>query len=202
MSYWGAAWSVFLVLAAEFIFVCIWFGLRDVRDEARSPTRGGAPVRDPSSAPRDSGRSASAAPPLLSSAMLSGALGAELHVRDPWLRLIQGGRKTVEGRKGPQSKFAPLVGRRVALFNEDCRVEALVTGVRHYSTLYEYLDAEGLERVAPHLRSRQAVVNAYHEFPGNSDEGIRAAGGMNAIELALPARDGRRRAGRPALASH
>lgn len=28
-----------------------------------------------------------------------------LHVRDPWLSLIREGKKTVEGRKGPVSKY-------------------------------------------------------------------------------------------------
>lgn len=104
----------------------------------------------------------------------------KLHVQDPWLEQIILGNKLVEGRKGPREKYAGLIGKKVMFYNEQIRILVKVKDVRHYSTLYEYLNMEKPEKVAPHIGDNyDAVVNVYHKFA--SDEEIKKSGGFNGI---------------------
>ncbi len=84
----------------------------------------------------------------------------EIHVQEPWLSEIVSGRKTVEGKRGPASKFTPLIGQDVRFFNRQQSVVRRVIAVRHYDTLDEYLDAEW-QAAAPHMPSKEAAKAAY-----------------------------------------
>lgn len=106
-----------------------------------------------------------------------------LPVRDPWLSYIQSGKKTVEGRTGHENKYKNWIDKEVIFFNKSKQVPVKVKAVRHYPDLYSYLDAEGYEKVHPGSKSLEQTVNAYHEF--YSDEKIKLAGGMVAIEVEL-----------------
>ncbi len=84
----------------------------------------------------------------------------EMHVQEPWLSEIVSGRKTVEGKRGPASKFTPLIGQDVRFFNKHQSVVRRVVAVRHYDTLDQYLDAEW-QAAAPHMPSKEAARTAY-----------------------------------------
>lgn len=56
-------------------------------------------------------------------------------------------------------------------------------GIKHYETLYDYLEKEGWQRVMPGLPSERHVIDAYHSF--YTDESIAEEGGMCALELQL-----------------
>lgn len=107
----------------------------------------------------------------------------KLSVRDPWLYYITKGQKTVEGRKGSYEKFRKWIGKNVILFNEINQQSVWIKDVRHYDDLYQYLDAEGFDKVLPGVESYEHAVQIYHTF--YSDDNIRESGGMNALEISL-----------------
>lgn len=104
-----------------------------------------------------------------------------LSVREPWLSYIKNGLKRVEGRKGTYHKFAKWIGKKVIFYNSSQEIPVKVINVRHYNTLYDYLDAEGFSNVLPGVKSYQDAVNIYHKF--YSDEDIKNAGGMCGIVI-------------------
>lgn len=104
-----------------------------------------------------------------------------LSVREPWLEEIRTGRKIVEGRAGSINKFTPYMSHVARFYSSHQTVLVRIITVRHYDTLYDYLDGEGWQNVAPHLHSRAETVDAYHKF--YSDERIRQVGGMNALVI-------------------
>jgi len=104
-----------------------------------------------------------------------------LHIREPWLELIRTGKKTVEGRPGPKSKFSRWIGKDLKLISGKQEVIVSVIDVHHYDDLNSYLDGEGWEKVAPHLKSREETLQAYHQFYTDND--IKTRGGMNGIVL-------------------
>lgn len=106
-----------------------------------------------------------------------------LHVRDPWLFYIQTGKKTVEGRRGNKNKYNHWLGQKVYFFNNDRKIPVKVVEVRHYQDLYQYLIKEGHEKVLPGIVNFEEAVKIYHQF--YSDDDIKNAGGMLAIEIEL-----------------
>ena len=104
-----------------------------------------------------------------------------LHVRAPWLEEIAAGRKTIEGRAGPASKFERLIGAPIILFSEQRQIIVTVTAVRHYPDLYSFIDGEGFKKTSPHLPTREATIEAYHEF--YPDELVAERGGMCALQI-------------------
>ena len=108
-----------------------------------------------------------------------------MHIADPWYSYILSGIKTVEGRRGRPSKFAAhLASPYFVIFNEEMgEFKAVLRGIRHYETLYDYLKKEGWQNVMPGLSSEGHVIDAYHGF--YTDESIVEAGGMCALELQL-----------------
>jgi ASC-1-like (ASCH) protein len=105
-----------------------------------------------------------------------------LKVDEPWLSLIATGAKTVEWRSGPADQYTPWIAQTVAFYHPDSMTLFVkIVDVRHYDTLYDYLDAEGFQAVAPHLATYEETVDAYHAF--YSDVSIRERGGMNALQV-------------------
>ena len=103
-----------------------------------------------------------------------------MHVREPWLSEMAAGRKTVEGRAGPASKFQHMIGKRITFFNNTGAVAAKVVAVRHYADLHTYLASE-LQAAAPQFATREEALNAYHEF--YPDSLIKERGGICAIQV-------------------
>jgi len=105
----------------------------------------------------------------------------ELYIREPWFSEIVAGRKNIEGRAGHESKFKSWIDMKVIFKNPKNHefITVKITKVNHYKDLYEYLDNEDNKIVAPHLKLRKDIINAYHEF--YSDLSIKEKGGMNAL---------------------
>ncbi len=110
-------------------------------------------------------------------------MSTTLEVRDPWLYYIQIGKKNVECRMGNPSKYAHWVGKKIYFENKERRIPVRVLAVRHYPDLLTYLNTEGFEKVLPGKKTLQAAMDIYHEI--YSDEKIREAGGMIALEIKL-----------------
>lgn len=107
-----------------------------------------------------------------------------LPILDPWLTQIKLGNKTVEGRKGDVNKYQKWVGKYAVFHNNTIELLVMIKEIRHYETLYDYLNYETPEKVAPHIGNNyNDVVEAYHKFV--SDEGIKLAGGFNGIVIEL-----------------
>lgn len=104
-----------------------------------------------------------------------------LKVSEPWLGYIASGRKRVEGRTGGANKWRQWIGTDAIFFNDNRRITVKIIDIRHYDTLYDYLDNEGYSNVMPHAHSYQDAVDAYHKF--YSDNDIIKRGGMLAIEI-------------------
>lgn len=115
-----------------------------------------------------------------------------MFVQSPWLEEIAEGKKTTEGRVGPNGKYQDWVGKEVIFFNHDLEVLAKVIKVVHYDNLESYLDGEGWDKCAPHLNSKDDAVKAYQAIMMDggktqvfSEERISKEGGINAIKLEL-----------------
>lgn len=105
-----------------------------------------------------------------------------LHISEPWLTLIKNGKKIVEGRKGDKNKFKKHISEYAIFFNKNLAILVLIKDVRHYDTLIDYLNTEGLQKVAPQFGDNfDKVVEEYHKF--GSDEEIEKVGGFNGIEV-------------------
>ena len=69
-----------------------------------------------------------------------------MHIAEPWYSCILSGIKTVEGRRGKAAKFAVhLASPHFVIFNEERgEFKVALKGIRHYETLYDYLEKEGM----------------------------------------------------------
>jgi ASC-1-like (ASCH) protein len=106
-----------------------------------------------------------------------------MHIAEPWYSCILSGTKLVEGRRGKASKFAAhLASPHFVIFNEERgEFKVALKCIRHYDTLYDYLEKEGWSKGMPGLPSERHVIDAYHVF--YDDESIAEEGGMCALEL-------------------
>lgn len=117
-------------------------------------------------------------------------------VQKPWSHELWTGRKTSEGRVGPEGKYDGYIGKKIWLRSVDAACDGvypadtyMVLSVKHYPDLDSYLDGEGWEAVAPHTSSRKAAREAYLAIRTKdnqvvfSPERIQELGGINAIRL-------------------
>jgi ASC-1-like (ASCH) protein len=114
-----------------------------------------------------------------------------------WLRAIAAGTKTVEGRKGTPhtGKYASwevgdtiimrerVSDKDIAAGKEPLVVRAEIAAIRHHPDLISYLGKEGIDNVLPGIKTLADAAAIYHEF--YTEDSIRAAGGMLAIEIKL-----------------
>ena len=114
-----------------------------------------------------------------------------MNVQQPWLDLIISGKKTVEGRRGGIEKFEPLLNTVIEMFSGETSVRVKIVKIEHFDDLKEYLDGVGVERCAPHLKTKEDVIEAYGNIVDKdgghpySEENIKLSGGMNALHLKL-----------------
>jgi ASC-1-like (ASCH) protein len=112
--------------------------------------------------------------------------GMELNVSQPWLRLIQNGQKTVEGRLN-KGKFADIKVGTVLVISGNSnsnskKTVAVTTRVCRYASFEEYLSQEGLARTLPGIKSIKDGVDVYRKFYSAEDERTH---GVLAIHIVL-----------------
>jgi len=118
-----------------------------------------------------------------------------LVVQEPWYSEIAAGRKTVEGRTGPLSKYDYLLNQNIIVHN-NCWSSRLcrVANVVHYDSLEDYLNAVGWQNCAPHAESKEAALDLYGQiiavengkmYRVFSEENIVRQGGINALHLLI-----------------
>ena len=134
-------------------------------------------------------------------------MGTPLWIQQPWLDEVLTGRKTIEGRVlGTDGKSKWKEGD-VIMVGEDASdhdaQQAIITQVRHYSTLYEFLKNEW-KKAAPQCETWAEATAAYKavmttskgvevdgvnkgkEIGAFDPRRIVARGGLVAVEFQLP----------------
>ena len=134
-------------------------------------------------------------------------MGTPLWIQQPWLDEVLAGRKTIEGRvlgTDRKSKWKEgdvvMVGQNAE--DHDAQ-QAIVTQVRNYSTLYEFLKNEW-KMAAPQCSTMAEAIAAYKAVmttsKGLTQDGVNkgqrinafdprrivARGGLVAVEFQLP----------------
>lgn len=103
-----------------------------------------------------------------------------MHCTDPWFSLLRAGTKVVEGRIH-DAKWAQIrPGDRIEFHLDDQQFLALVVAIRAYPDVERYLEAEGLARALPGVKSLEGGVRVYYQF--HTEQEYREAG-MLALEV-------------------
>ncbi|KAL4193703.1 hypothetical protein AMTRI_Chr06g178070 [Amborella trichopoda] len=92
--------------------------------------------------------------------MLQG-VNYELHVQEPFYSLLRVGRKTIEGRCAI-GNYKQISSGDMLLINKCLILE--VQDVKWYSSFYDMMEAEGLEKVLPGVKTLDEGVGIYRRF--------------------------------------
>ena len=109
----------------------------------------------------------------------------KLSVQETFLRLIQNGSKTVEGRLGKNNIRAIRVGDFIEFYTHDFPGSPLccVAGIHSYASFEEMLHTEGLHNCLPCAQTILEGVALYHQFPMYKERESEL--GVVAIRIAL-----------------
>jgi ASC-1-like (ASCH) protein len=99
-----------------------------------------------------------------------------------YLRLIQQGRKTVEGRVNTTMFRALQENQKVTFFSGNDEVRCTITKKRVYSSFREMLIYCGVEKCLPDITSLESAVRVYDAIPGYKDKAQQF--GVVALHLA------------------
>jgi len=97
-------------------------------------------------------------------------LSHPIGVCQPWFSHLMSGKKTVLGREA-QSKWKPLkVGQSLVVNSPEyeCAV-FVVIGIRHYPSLKEYLEAEGVDNCLPGIKTVEEGIAIYNQWSTDED---------------------------------
>lgn len=117
-----------------------------------------------------------------------------LYIQDPWFTGITDGNKSIEGRVGKAEKYSHWIGKPAIFKGPSDRIlRVMVTDVRHYDTLDDYLAFDDWTKIRANdsISTLTALKEAYLAIVDRndrrvfSDESVKLAGGMNAIEFRL-----------------
>jgi len=113
----------------------------------------------------------------------------ELFIQSPWFEQIIAGKKTIEGRVAPLSKYKGLVNQVIRITNGRLRMRVQVLSVQHYPTLTSYIASVGWQNCAPHAVDYEDAVRKYravstgHGTVVFSDQRIQEKGGITALTI-------------------
>lgn len=107
----------------------------------------------------------------------------DMTLKNPYVRFIKEGLKTVEGRICSGIFQFVRVGERFRFFNTTDEVFCRVIGVRRYSSFPEMLRQEDYRVCIPEARSLEAACAVYAGIPGYADRA--AASGVVALHITL-----------------
>ncbi len=96
-----------------------------------------------------------------------------LKLMDIYWDMISSGLKTVEGRAMSKSKdySALRKGDRIIFINSKGNsLVRYVQYVKHYDSLKEFFDEEGLKNILPNVNSYDEASNIYNSLPGYRDK--------------------------------
>ncbi len=107
------------------------------------------------------------------------------HLSEPWFSLISLKLKTIEGRLNKGDFKEMRVGDIVEWYNDDFGHRSIKTRVKRkteYTTFYDYLDKEGINKCLPNIDNINQGVDIYHKYYPPADE---QKYGVIAIEVEL-----------------
>lgn len=116
----------------------------------------------------------------------------ELFIQSPWFEQIISGRKIVEGRVAPLSKYKGLVNQVIRITNGRLRMRVQVLSVQHYPTLISYITSVGWQNCAPHAVNYDDAVQKYLDVTTGdppfgsqvfSEQRIKEKGGITALTI-------------------
>ncbi len=87
-----------------------------------------------------------------------------IHCKDPWFSLIRQEIKPVEGRKATHTYKKIKQGDHINFTNGNESFLALVTEIRSYATLEDYLTDVSLEKALPGIHSLEEGRNIYLQW--------------------------------------
>ncbi len=102
----------------------------------------------------------------------------EIECAEIWFTNIKNGIKKVEGRKQSPKFKNIVVGEtiRFKLSGEDEFFYALVTDIKYYPSLRDYLQIEGVEKCLPGISDLEEAVKIYTQW--STEDEIKAIGFM------------------------
>lgn len=83
---------------------------------------------------------------------------------EPWFSYIQKGIKPVEGRKNTPKYQKIRVGDIIDFSNEKENFLAIVTDIRVYASLENYLNDVMFQKALPGISSFEEAINIYHQW--------------------------------------
>lgn len=97
-----------------------------------------------------------------------------IHCDDPWFSFIRSGVKPVEGRKATHTYKKIKVGDKINFSNGTENFMALVTEIRTYESIDDYLEDVTLEKALPEIKSIEEGLSIYYQW--SPEEKIRQYG--------------------------
>ena len=88
----------------------------------------------------------------------------QIHCEDPWFSFIRQGIKPVEGRKNTHRYKKIKAGDVIEFTNGKESFKAIVTEVRQYASLEEYLEDVTIPKALPGLSSLEEALAVYHQW--------------------------------------
>lgn len=107
----------------------------------------------------------------------------DVTLKNPYVDLIQKGRKTVEGRINAGMFLHVRVGDRFRFFNQAAEVFCRVTDVKRYPSFDEMLTKEGHKQCIPESNSLKEAADIYNRIPGYAERARQS--GVLALHLAV-----------------
>jgi ASC-1-like (ASCH) protein len=93
---------------------------------------------------------------------------------EPWFSFIRKGIKPVEGRKNSPKYQSIQAGDFIDFSNGKEEFRAVVTEIRVYASLENYLADVTVQKALPHIASLEEAINTYHQW--STPEEIRTYG--------------------------
>lgn len=83
---------------------------------------------------------------------------------EPWFSFIRKGIKPVEGRKNSPKHQKIQVNDLIDFSNGQEHFRAIVTEIRSYASLEDYLNDVTVQKALPNVSSLQEALNIYHQW--------------------------------------
>ncbi|MEI6242505.1 MAG: ASCH domain-containing protein [Chlamydiota bacterium] len=107
----------------------------------------------------------------------------QIPLKGQYIRLIQDGIKTVEGRIFSGQFLRVREKDEIVFFNQNQSIRCEVTAMKIYSTFADMIKQEGLNNLIPYCKSQEDGVRLYESFPGYAEKAKRY--GVVALRLHL-----------------
>lgn len=88
----------------------------------------------------------------------------ELHCDEPWFSYIRKGIKPVEGRKNSPKYQKIQINDLIDFSNGNDHFRAIVTEIRSYPSLEDYLNDVTIQKALPNISSLEEAIDIYHQW--------------------------------------